>query len=652
MRKVGLELIIATLVVTAPQAAAQVADSAMSLDSILNITVSSASRYDQTVQQAPASVSVITADDIERYAVETVGDALALLAGFYTSYDLNYTYVGVRGFGRPTDYNNRILLLVNGQSINEPEYGSAPFGTEFPLPVSLIERIEVVRGPGSVLYGTGAMTAVVNVITKSGREFGRAWGRLEYGSMNRRSAVASADHQFRNGATVQFSAHWSRNDGADRYFQEFDNGTRDGTARELDAEKYEGAYLSFSKLGFLLTAGVFERTKEVPTASWDAEFNHPDTWTMDRRAKIGMKYRYGVNARTEAFFGLRYEHFEYVGSYPSSESAFRDATTSIWARGEGGILWDISSGHRLIAGGEFTKVARSDYRTYYDGVEDSNFDVPFELRAVYAQLESRLTRRLRSVVGFSHDRRSGNITSTNPRIALIYEPSAATTVKLLYGRAFRAPNPYELHTDAAWAGTTQRAKLTPERIATTEIALDHDIGNHGLLSASVYHNAFNDLIEFVPVAGEPDGGNYMNYTGVRGTGVETTLRLREWRGQSGFVSASFQDTEDAITRTHLSNAPERMFKAGWNSEFGPSFVGGLFLFRESGRLTLANTKTSAYTRLDGTLATSALTGIKLTVAVRNIFDTEYAIPAGAEHKQSTIPQNRRTFVLRVDAHLK
>jgi len=91
----------------------------ISLESLLNVRVSTASKYEQTAREAPAAVTVITAEDIERYGYESLGDVLASVRGFYTSYDRNYAYLGTRGFGRPTDDNNRILVLINGLSTND-----------------------------------------------------------------------------------------------------------------------------------------------------------------------------------------------------------------------------------------------------------------------------------------------------------------------------------------------------------------------------------------------------------------------------------------------------------------------------------------------------------------------------------------------------
>ena len=81
------------------------------------------------------------------------------------TYDRNYTYVGVRGFSRPGGYNSQVLLLIDGHRLNDIVYDSAGLGTDFPLDIDLIERIEIIRGPSSSLYGASAFLAVINVIT-------------------------------------------------------------------------------------------------------------------------------------------------------------------------------------------------------------------------------------------------------------------------------------------------------------------------------------------------------------------------------------------------------------------------------------------------------------------------------------------------------
>src|SRR5260221_13350125 len=126
----------------------------------------------QPVTEAPASVSFITADEIARYGYRTLADILRGVRGMYVSDDRNFSLVGTRGFATPGDYTSRILLLVNGHRVNDNVFGQAEIGAEFGLDPAMFERVEIIRGPASSLYGDSAFFAVVNVITRSGASLG------------------------------------------------------------------------------------------------------------------------------------------------------------------------------------------------------------------------------------------------------------------------------------------------------------------------------------------------------------------------------------------------------------------------------------------------------------------------------------------------
>src|SRR6266705_6344379 len=128
-----------------------------------------ASKYEQKPSEAPASISIITSDEIQRYCYRTLSEILRSVRGFFTTYDRNYSYIGARGFDRPGDYDTRVLLLLDGHRVNDNVYDQASIGTEAFIDVAAIERIEIIRGPSSSLYGTNAFLAVINVVSKSGR---------------------------------------------------------------------------------------------------------------------------------------------------------------------------------------------------------------------------------------------------------------------------------------------------------------------------------------------------------------------------------------------------------------------------------------------------------------------------------------------------
>ncbi|HZT78001.1 MAG TPA: Plug domain-containing protein [Vicinamibacterales bacterium] len=164
----ALTLPLATATVARAQDAPPV--SSMSIEQLLDIDldqVYSASRFLQDVRRAPASVTIITSSDIKTFGYQTLAQALSSVTGFYTTYDRNYTYLGVRGFNRPGDYNSRVLVMIDGYRANDAIYDEALIGTEFPVDVALIDRIEVIRGPSSSLYGNSAFFAVVEAAVPS-----------------------------------------------------------------------------------------------------------------------------------------------------------------------------------------------------------------------------------------------------------------------------------------------------------------------------------------------------------------------------------------------------------------------------------------------------------------------------------------------------
>ena len=122
----------------------------------------------QPVTEVPSSVTIVTADEISRYGYRTLADILRGVRGFYVTDDRNYSYVGARGFNRPGDYSTRVLLLVNGHRVNDNVYDQASVGADFGIDAAMFERVEIIRGPASSLYGTNALFAIVNVVTRTG----------------------------------------------------------------------------------------------------------------------------------------------------------------------------------------------------------------------------------------------------------------------------------------------------------------------------------------------------------------------------------------------------------------------------------------------------------------------------------------------------
>src|ERR1044071_8838784 len=180
-------------------------------------TVYSASKFEQKTTEAPSSISVVKADEIKLYGYRTLADVLRSLQGFYVSYDRNYAFLGTRGINLG-DFNSRTLVLVDGHRINNNLTDGAYIDTAFILDVDLIDRVEVIRGPGSVLYGNNAFFGVINVVTRKGKQLDGVEASAEYGGFDTWKGRVTLGKAFTNGIEVLLSGSFYDSEGEDKLF--------------------------------------------------------------------------------------------------------------------------------------------------------------------------------------------------------------------------------------------------------------------------------------------------------------------------------------------------------------------------------------------------------------------------------------------------
>jgi len=638
----------------------------MSLEELMSIPIDSvygASRFQQKITEAPASVTIITSQDIERHGYRTLADILRTVPGFYITYDRNYSYVGVRGYGLPGQYNSSITLLVDGHRINDNIYDAALIGTEFVLDVDLIDRVEVIRGPNSSLYVASAFLGVINIITKRGRNlsalsvagdvssYGAYKGRLSYGK------------KFGNGLEMLLSGSFYDSHGQNQlFFKEFDNpNTNRGIAVNADDDQFHDLFANVSWGGFTLHGVLGSRDKGIPTASFGSAFNVTETRTIDVHGYFDLAYDRMVGHEWYLTSRTYYDQlkndgtyvYDYSGSGGPPRVLNKNFAHEKWWGEELTLSKQISERQRLSVGTEFRDNVQQDqgnydqqpFVQYFDDSRTSN------VFSLYAQDEIHLRKNLILNVGLRYDHYSIFGGTTNPRAALIFNPWEKTTFKFLYGQSFRAPNLFELYYDAP--GSEAAPSLQPETVKTTELVWEQDLAKHFRTTLSAFYYPIRGVINQQV---NPSTGNayFANAGGLDIRGFSFALSRTLPAELEGSVSYSYQDVTDLSTRIAVTNSPKHLFQAGVSV---PVIRGKLFasmnLQYVGKRATLTGQYTGAYLVPNFTLFSgNVLRGWALSASLYNASDKQYADPVGRGLAENTLLQDGRTFRIKVGYNFK
>ena len=620
----------------------------LSLEALLNIEVTTASKFPQPITEAPAAVTVITAKDIEQFGYRTLAEILNSIRGLYISYDRNYHYLGVRGFNRAGDYNSRVLLLINGQRINDNVYGSAPIGNEFPLDVDLIERVEFVPGPGSAIYGANAFFGVINVISKKSTHFKGLEAAAELASYETKKGRLTYAHQFENDIGVVFSASVSDSNGQNLYFPEFDSpANNNGIAENLDYDRSEQLFATVNYHGFEMQAGYHQRTKGIPTASFGQEFNTEPSETLDQTMFLGLKYSTKVINNLLLQATLDYGRYDYDGDYTYNYPPLtinRDVTTGEWWKTELRLTSTQLNHHKISAGVEY----HDDMR-----IDQANFDlIPFvsylddqrEMHSygIYVEDEYSISEKLILNAGLRYDDFSSDEDITNPRLALIYKHSPSTTYKFLYGEAYRTPNAYELYYGLA-LGYELNPDLKSENITTQEIVIDHFFNNDLKFTGSIYRYKTDNLID-LNVNPVTSNLRFDNSGTASAIGAEIEINQLFNNGSLLRASYSWQDAKNDATGQQLSNSPTNLAKLNYSTNMSEDMTIGFDMNYTGSRKSRSGNTIGGYTLSNLIFVMKHVDhGLALTTGIYNLFDKTFSDPVSDEFIQDSIMQNGRNF---------
>ena len=658
MRRAACAAVLAAMAALAPSSAQAQSNPRLpelTIEELLGVKVApvfGASERLQPVTEAPASVTIITADEIRRYGYRTLADILRGTRGFFVTNDRNYSYVGVLGFNQPGDYNTRILLLINGQKVNDNVYDQAYIGAELGLDAEMFERVEIIRGPSSSVYGTSAFFGVVNVITRSAASLDGLTLGLDVGDRGTVMTRASFGREFGNGLALSAAAAFERTDGAERlYFQSFDDpATNHGIAQGLDGERVSGLFAHASWRDFSLTVADGLRHKDVPTASFSTLFNYQEApeHTRDRHTMIGASFGRAIG-RTRLTINAAFDRLKYEGRYPFAGESFGSSRPVVINRDYAlGSRWglhtratrDLPGRQTLTAGGEFYHNFTQRQGATYDDPALTGFvsDRSSLQGAVFVQDDVRVRPWLLLSGGLRHDWYV-RFTRTTPRLAVILLPGPNTSVKAIYGVGFRAPNAYELY---YYEDSDAPERLRPETTSVWGLTWEQYVGTWLRTAASIYRADATSIITLARIADTPYGFSFVNRTGGAANGISGEAEIQLPGGGRFLANLSQHRSRDA-RGGRLPNSPDHTGAMRVSIPLGvPSHTAALELQYVGARPTLSGLRIGASRRLHATYAGRVSRGFEIIATVRNLLDARVFDPSSSEHLQPAIEQDGRT----------
>ena len=527
--------------------------------------VEAASLHTQTLEEAPANVTIVTAAEIRRYGYRTLGEALANVRGFYLTDDRSYRYVGVRGFSLPGDNNTRFLVMLNGHALTENVYGSNNyFGQDFGLDMDLVKRIEIIRGPSSALYGSNGMFATINIITKSPVEGELGQVSTEVDSFGERKAILGTSVNLGHGANLLVEGSVFNNGGQSLYFPEFDSPeTNHGWTRGLDGERGYHTFTNLVWRNWSFIGFFSSREKNYPTPSFGTIFGARGNKIRDSRDFLEAAWSRDIGRSGKLRWRVYYDQHEYWGRYEMRQADEikdnRDRSLGDWIGSQVTYRFDLPYRFgALTLGSEVNGDIRALQQNFdvqpvsRQYLDLNNLDLAY---AAFLQHEWQFRRRWTVNAGLRFDESRNHGRFLAPRMALIFQPSPKTVCKLLAGIAFRNPSAFEEFYDDEGISQFSNYGLRPERMQTVEGSVEQRIGKRLNAVATVHEYWLSDLIEAVS-AGE-NRVQYRNVARYWGLGAEFELNGVFWKGVEAAASIAAEDVDKVgVEKEWPPNSPE------------------------------------------------------------------------------------------------
>ena len=642
----------------------------LSLEDLMTIKVKISTNTEQALSRAPSVVSVITAADIKATGATNLADILQSVPGVYIKPNLFGFRPQVAIRGAP---NAHTLIMVNGAPIKDLVWSNGIFWKG--LPTNMIERVEIIRGPGSALFGSDAAAGVINVITKTAGKIEQSEAGVRAGSFDSQAGWMQHGTNW-NGFDINFTAELSHTDGHDPYIAVDGQTARDPALSYAPGRAHygwDGADLRFSiAQGNWRLLADYWRHDNLETGLTGGAVLDPVTRARDSRFNLQLLYNnaefakdWGLNAELryrDLYYSsgdgfqerppgfnctnaVRYCNGGTLGVYPdgllnrqrSAERQLNAEASGLYTglkahaiRLGGGYNWqDLylvehlvnygldPGGTALPLGGPLVNLAGSPYAFAPEKKRQISY--------LFLQDVWGFAPDWELTAGARYDQYSDFGGTLNPRLALVWQSTDRLTTKLMYGQAFRAPSYLELY--SLTAATVPNANLKPEQSQTWDLSLSYLAAKNLTLGLSVYRLEQTDLIA------QDASLKYQNMGSNTSRGLELearwqaapTLRISGNLSHRKDISATF----NSIPRQTAYLRADWAFRPEWNWNVQANWI-------DKHPLPLGDLRApmGAYTLVDTTLRYAHRKDWELAASIRNLFDAD-----AREYSSSSLPNN-------------
>jgi len=631
----------------------------LSLEDLISLETTIATASKQTTTKAPAVVTLITAEDIKATGATNLVDVLAGVPGLHirTSQFGNRPLIQFRGAK-----GTQTLLMIDGNSMVDLVWNFGIFWKG--LPASVIERVEIIRGPGSARFGADASAGVINVITKAAGKIDHSEVGARAGSFNTKSAWLQHGDNW-DGFQIAMTANVTETDGNNPFIKVDGQTGRDelfNTSVSLAPGKAQYGYrnsdvrFSVAKEHWRLNTGYISNSKVQIGLTG---FGVLDSLTEgnDSRYNIDMFYN---NADISKNWGLdielRYQDLSYSSGagFQERPPGFTD-NTGVYPNGqinqqrssERRVVFDASTLYKGLKKHSIRIGAGYTWQDLYSVEQLVNFgtgpdgndlpaggplvdlsDTPFafapentrQINHLYIQDIWTISDAWELTAGARYDDYSDFGSTVNPRLALVWQSTEKLTTKLLYGKAFRPPSYLELFDETSF--TKPNSNLEPEQSQTWDLSFNYAARKNIQLTLNLFYFEHTDII-----TNSAASGQFQNNGDHDIQGVELEGRWQASKDINLYANYTYRDQADSRFRAIQEADQEAYFRADWgllpkwNWNLQATFIGDRPR-NTSGANPDLRPSVSAYIVTDTTLRYAATNSWEFAASIRNLFDTD------------------------------